>query len=128
MSVKDEIKNICDYKSNKLQEIQELKNQQNVAKKELSEYINNEISKIENAFNISSGDGDRKCKSYSCSINCISPCDSCHGYGMCEQCTYGYCGFVEKLIRKYSREELGSYKEKCPYALIAYIKNIKEDQ
>lgn len=122
MSVKDEIKNICDYKSNKLKEIQELKNQQKVAEKELSEYINTEISKIENAFNIKSSDGDRKCKSYSCSIKCISPCESCSSYRMCEQCTYGYCGFVEKLIRKYDIEELESYKEKCPYALIAYIK------
>lgn len=120
MSVQDKIKEIIDYKNNKLKEIQELKDKQEEVKEELSEYLNNEILKIETIFNISAKDTDRKCKSYQC-IKCINPCESC-GYGMCTQCNYGYCNIVENLIKKYSIEELETYKEKCPYALIAYIK------
>lgn len=68
----------------------------------------------------SSIDVDRKCKYYLCN-KCIIPCSSCYDR-YCEQCIYGYKNIVNKLLTKYSKEELESLKDSCIYADLAIKK------
>lgn len=74
----------------------------------------------------SSTDVDRKCKYYLCN-KCIIPCSSCFGRACCEQCIYGYKTIVNKLLTKYTEEELESYKNMCIYADMAIKKRINNN-
>lgn len=67
---------------------------------------------------VSSNDRDKRCNYYLCDV-CIIPCAKCYN-SHCEQCRFGYKNIVEKLIEKYSEEELAIHKNTCIYADMAF--------
>ena len=75
--------------------------------------------------NVKINDVDRRCGKY-CS-DCIVPCSTCY-MGKCEQCRYGYKSVVEKLLEKFTAEQLILYKDKCPYAKLAVCGEDKEEK
>lgn len=75
--------------------------------------------------NININDVTKRCGKY-CS-DCIVPCSTCH-MGKCEQCRYGYKSVVEKLLEKFTAEQLIPYKDKCPYAKLAVCGEEKEEK
>ena len=120
----NKLKEIKEYKDNKLSEIKNLRDKQLKLEKELNRYLNDELKEIKKITGVDIKDSSRQCKFDKCSLfYCTDPCFRCI-YTMCEQCDYGYKTMVEKLIKKYSIEELNEIKERCPYALIAYIKEM----
>ena len=46
---------------------------------------------------------------------CPYPCRTCYN-AYCEQCRYGYMGKEDKMLKKYSLEELKGLSNKCELA------------